>query len=83
MMVIQKCKILHLGTHWFNSNAITNTISLADISEMFRVTMDTEKEKALIVHKVKFSEVCMQENQKNIVIQKKTVITRTIANILN
>ena len=57
-MVTQKYKIPHLGTHWFYSNAITNIISLADISEMFRVTMDTQKEKALIVHmddkKVKF-----------------------------
>ena len=52
---------MHLGTHWFNRNAITNIISLADTSEMFRVTMNTKIEKALIVHmddkKVKFSQM--------------------------
>ena len=58
MMVTQKFKIPHLGTHWFSRNAITNIISVTDISKMFRVTMDTKKEKAFIVHmddkKVKF-----------------------------
>ena len=46
----KKCNIPHLGTHWFNENAITNIISLADISDKFRVTMDMQKEKVLIVH---------------------------------
>ena len=35
MMVTKKCNIPHLGTHWFNENAITNIISLADISDKF------------------------------------------------
>ena len=58
MMVTQKYKILHLGTHWFNRNTFTN---MADISKMFRVTMDTKKEKILIVHMddktIKFSQM--------------------------
>ena len=60
LIVTKQCNILHLGTHWFNENAITN-ISLADMSKKFRVAMDTQKENALIVHlngkKIKFSQM--------------------------
>ena len=60
-MVTQKCDIPHLGSHWFNDDTITNIISLADISEKIRVAMDTQREKALIVHmddkKIKFSQI--------------------------
>ena len=50
MTVTQTCKIPFLGTHWFNKNAITNRISLADISNGYYVTMDAEKERIMIVH---------------------------------
>ena len=46
----QTCEIPHLGKHWFNKEAITNIISLADLSDKHRITMDTEKEKSMIVH---------------------------------
>ena len=36
-----------LGTHWYNKDAMTNIISLADISELYRVTMDIFKDKAI------------------------------------
>ena len=61
MMVTKKCNIPHLGIHWFNEKTITKIISLADISNKCGVTMDTQKEKALIVHmddkKMKFSQM--------------------------
>ena len=47
MMVTQKYKIPQQGTHLFNRNAITNIISLADISEIFRVIIDTQEKKHL------------------------------------
>ena len=50
MKVSKTCKIPLLGTHWFNEEAITNIISLADISEKYRVTMDTAEEKCMTVH---------------------------------
>ena len=61
LTVMQTCKIPFLGTHWFNEGAITNIISLADLSKNYRVTMDTAKEKTVIVHlkekQVKFSQM--------------------------
>ena len=50
LTVTQTCEIPHLGTHWFNQDAITNNISLADLSENHQITMDTEKEKCMIVY---------------------------------
>ena len=47
--------------HWFNPQEVTNIISLADISKNYRVTLDTKKEKAMIVllkdKSVKFKEL--------------------------
>ena len=57
----QTCEIPFLGTHWFNEGAITNIISLADLNKKYKVTIDTAKEKTMIVHlkekQVKFSEM--------------------------
>ena len=56
----QICDIPLLGTHWYNKNARTSIISLADIAKKHRVTMDTYKDKAINVHLpnkiVKFSQ---------------------------
>ena len=58
---MQTCKIPVLGIYWFTEGAITNIISLADLSKNYRVTMDTAKEKTMIVHlkdkQVKFSQM--------------------------
>eukprot|EP00957_Ditylum_brightwellii_P022244 1679067-Ditylum_brightwellii.AAC.1 len=45
-----KCKIPHLGTHWFNAEAITNIISLSDMTDRYKVTFDSAEDKALLVH---------------------------------
>jgi hypothetical protein len=50
MRMHKKCTVPHLRRQWFNDNLITNIIALCNISKMFRVTMDTNKEKALLVH---------------------------------
>ena len=44
------CDVPYLGTQWFNENAVTNIISLADIAEKYRVTMDTKDEKSFTVY---------------------------------
>ena len=58
MIADQTCEITYAGNHWFHKEAITNIISLADISKQYKVTMDTNKGKSMIVHlneqKVKF-----------------------------
>ena len=61
LTITQTCEIPHLGKHWFNKDAITNIISLADLSEKHRITMDTAKERSMTVHlngkKVKFMQM--------------------------
>ena len=61
MKVNHICDSPYLGTQWFSKDAITNIISLADITQNYRVTMDTAKEKSMMVHldhkKVKFSQM--------------------------
>ena len=45
-----KCIILHLGEQWFNPESMTNIIAMKDMTDRFRVTMDSAVEKALFVH---------------------------------
>ncbi len=56
----QKCDVLNLGECWFNKDSITNIIAMCDMRKKYRITMDTNKEAALIVHMknkaVKFKE---------------------------
>ena len=35
------CDVLHLGTHWFNEESITNIISLAHMINKYRVMLDS------------------------------------------
>ena len=44
------CDVPHLGTHWFNKNSLTNIIALKDMADKFRVTYDSENERAMQVH---------------------------------
>ena len=46
----QKCMIPNLGEHWFNKNSMTNIVALKDMTDRYRVTMDSDKEKAMFVH---------------------------------
>ena len=46
----QKCNVAGLGQRWFNNRAIANVISLADMIKVNRVTYDSEKELAFLVH---------------------------------
>jgi hypothetical protein len=50
MVSNQKCTVPHLGEHWFNKDPITNIMALCDVTDKFRVTMDSSKELALLVH---------------------------------
>ena len=44
------CNVPKLGTFWFNKKGITNIIALAHMTQKYCVTLDTNKEKALIAH---------------------------------
>ena len=61
MTINQTCEIPYLGTHWFHKDAITTIISLADLSKQYRITMNTDIKKCMIVHlnqpKVKFCQL--------------------------
>ena len=46
----QKCDVPHLGECWYNKDSITNIIAMCDMTNKSRITMDTNKEAALIVH---------------------------------
>ena len=46
----QKCNVPHLGEQWFNKESMTNIIAMKDMTDRFRVTMDSAIEKALFVH---------------------------------
>jgi hypothetical protein len=42
----------NLGQVWFNAASIANILSLADVRKVCRVTMDTNNEAALVVHRL-------------------------------
>ena len=46
----QICDIPDLGKAWFNKDSIANIISLAHMISKYKVTYDSEKEKAFLVH---------------------------------
>ena len=46
----KKCKVPYLEEYLYDSNSMTNIISLSDITDKYKVTMDTEKEKVMVVH---------------------------------
>ena len=46
----KKCFVPDLGEHWFNSESMTNIIAMKDMTDKYRVTMDSAVEKALFVH---------------------------------
>ena len=43
-------EVPYLGEHSYNSISMTNIISLSNITNKYKVTIDTEKEKAMVVH---------------------------------
>ena len=46
----QKCYIPDIGEHWFSEKSITNTLSLSDIADGHKFTLETDEEKAFRVH---------------------------------
>ena len=42
----------NLGQVWYNPKSIANILSLADVSKVCRVTMDTTEERAMCVHRL-------------------------------
>ena len=46
----QKCIVPHLGEQLFDKDSMANIIAMNDMTDKFRVTMDSAVEKALFVH---------------------------------
>ena len=61
MIVKMICDIPDLGTFWYNEFALTTIISLSHMRQKFKITYDSEFEKAIKVHTnkgiVKFTEI--------------------------
>ena len=49
-MTKQKANVPKWGEVWFNKNGITNIFSLASMIKRHRVTFDSDKEAAFLVH---------------------------------
>ena len=52
----------NLGEVWYNPASIANILSLADVSKVCRVTMDTTKERAMCVHRLDGSVMKFKEH---------------------
>ena len=49
-MTMQKANVLKWGEVWFNKNGIANIFSLASMIKRHRVTFDSDKEVAFLLH---------------------------------
>ena len=45
-----KCNVKRFGESWFNPNSMTNIFSMAEMTDKYRVTFDSDVEDAFIVH---------------------------------
>ena len=45
-----KCDVPYINDVWYNEDSITNIISLKDMTNKFRVTMDSKEELTFLVH---------------------------------
>jgi hypothetical protein len=50
MVTNMKADLPQWGEVWFNEKAITNIFSYAEMADRYRITYDSEKEDAFIVH---------------------------------
>jgi len=50
MLTDEVCEVNKFGKSWFNEDSMTNIFSLAEMTDKYRVTFDSEKENAFIVH---------------------------------
>jgi len=48
--IFQKYHIHNLGKHWFSNNSMTNILSLNNIDNKFRITIDTSIEYTMKVY---------------------------------
>ena len=76
-----------LGTVYFNLKSLANILSLADVYEKCRVTLDTDIEEEFIVHNTKYSKMKFVRNHSglhyyNVVSEKKEgmVMIQTVQN---
>ena len=50
LVTTQKADLPQWGEVWYNENAITNIFSYAEMADKYRITYDSEKEDAFVVH---------------------------------
>jgi len=54
-------EVQNFGTVWYNPQSLANILSLAEVCKKFQVTMDTDVELALCVHRVNKTIIKFQE----------------------
>ena len=50
MLTEQECEVDKFGKVWYNKNSLTNIFSLAEMASKYKVTFDSEKENAFVIH---------------------------------
>jgi hypothetical protein len=58
----------NLGPVWFNENSIANILSLADVRKVCRVTMDSSRNSAILVHRLDGSIMEFAEHESGLYI---------------
>ena len=50
LVLKMKCIVPRLEEHWFNPESMTNIIAMKDMTDRYRVAMDSAVENAFFVH---------------------------------
>ena len=63
----------NLGEVWYNSKSITNILSLADVRKVCRITMDSQDEPALHIHRLDGSVMNFAEHKSSLCVYNANV----------
>lgn len=66
----KKYMFRNLVEHWFNKYSVTNILSLSDVADKYRITLDTEKERVLRVY---FLRKIVKFKELNFTIKRKAI----------
>ena len=92
LQVKESCELPEIGESYYDKNAMTNIIGLSDMRKKFRITYDSEKEAAFLIHTpakiIKFAEtsegiyaIDMEQKKKNENENKENNIKENTCNI--
>jgi hypothetical protein len=68
----------NLGEVWYNNKSIANILSLADVRKVCRVTMDSDDEPALLVHRLDGSVMKFKEHESGLYVYNPNVTNKIV-----